>query len=524
MLPSRLLRRLLLRARGTAFGRAHDFAGAARERDVWAVFRARVPPQSFDSLAPWLARTHAGEADVLWPGVLRRFAVSGGTTGTTTGATGAPAKLLPRSDAHLRLDVRFSRRAARPLLLLVLRGLPSARVLALPGQIGPDPARPDALTGEVSGLVAHAAPVWARAVQAVAPSALDDSGPDLLGWETRMEQAVEIALAQDVRLLVLVPSWAPVLFDLVRAAHRRRTGRTATTLRDVWPRLGGVVTGGVALASYRAAMEAMMGNDDRTVRGAAHRPGGPAPVRFIETYGASEGFFAYQTGDAHDADGSMALDTDSGVAFEFVPAERAVGGIVEADAPRLTVDAVEVGRRYVPLVSTASGLWAYAVGDVVRFTQAGPAPRIVVVGRTREVLDRYGEAVYADEAAAALGAATREAGVAALHWHVGADGRGARPRHRWVVSLAASADREGGRTGADPRALAAALDAHLRAANRHYAIRRASGAMAPPDVILVPEVAFRRYLVAARARVGAQSKVPRLRDDSEIVDALVREA
>lgn len=487
MTSARRLRRLLLRARATDFGRAHDFAGAVREADTWAAFRERVPRQSRETLAEALASVYAGTPSVLWPGVMRHFAVSSGTTGAGT--------LLPRTAAHLRLDVRFARRAARPILPLVLRGLPSARVLTLPGQIGLDATRPDTFLGEVSGLVAHAAPPWARAVQAVAPGTLD-----ALPWERRLERAAEIACRQDVRALVLVPSWAPVLFDLVRVAHLRGTGRHATTLRDVWPNLGAVVTGGVALASYRAALDGMMGEG--------------APVRFVETYGASEGFFAYQTGDAADADGSMALDTDSGVVFEFVPFDR----IGDPAAPRYSVETVPVGERMVPHVSTVSGLWAYAVGDIVRFTHPWPRPRLVVAGRTREVLDRYGEAVHADEAASALSAACSALDVRPLHWHVGADGFGPRPCHRWVLALAAP-------PCADAEAkLAASIDAHLRARNRHYAIRRASDALAPPAVRIVPEAAFRAVLSARRARVGAQSKLPRLSDAPDLAEALLRAA
>ena len=357
-------------------------------------------------------------------------------------------------------------------------------------------------TGEVSGLVAAAAPPWVRAVQAVPPGALD-----ALAWDDRIDRAAALAEPHDIRVLVLVPSWAPVLFDAVREAHRRRTGRTPSTLREVWPRLGAVVTGGVALASYRAALDAMIG---------AANP----PVRFVETYGASEGFFAYQTGDAGDADGSMALDLDSGVAFEFVPADRfGADSSGDADAPRLGAHELAVGGRYVPVVSTASGLWAYAVGDVVRVTRAGRRPRIVVAGRVGEVLDRYGEAVHADEAAAALADAAQTLGLTLLHWHVGADGRGARPRHRWVVALAGAAHPD-----ETSSALAAAVDRYLTTANRHYAIRRASAALLAPEAVVVPEAAFRRYLTGHRARVGAQSKVPRLADDPSIADVLVAAA
>ena len=437
-----------------------------------------MPLGGFDTHAADVARARHGEPDVRWPGVVRAFAVSSGTAGA--------GRVLPRSDEHLRRDVRFALRVAaawawRRRTLALLGG----RTLTVPGHVAPDPARPDALVGEVSGLVAHTAPAWVRRRGAVPPGVFDE--PD---WDARLDRIAHAAARHDVRLVSLVPSWAPVLFPRVRDAHRRRTGRTAAALADVWPNLRVVVTGGVALAPYRDGLREEAGR----------------PVDLVETYGASEGFFAYADDPARP---DLRLDLRAGVFFEWVPFD-ALG---RPDAPRRTTGEVAPGVAYVPFVSTCSGLWAYGVADVVRFTQADP-PRLVVAGRTREVLDRYGEAVYAEEAAAAFAAACAATGAVGGTLHVTPDGRRAIPFHRWFAAFA--------RPPADPAAFAAALDGHLRAANRHYAIRRASGAFGAPALHVVAEADFARALGAVRGRVGAQAKVPRVSDDGALGAALRR--
>jgi hypothetical protein len=476
---TRLLRALLIRARSTAFGRAFGFTEVSRASDVVRAFRERVPLSGYDDHREAFEAARAGLPDVLWPGRMRHFAVSSGTT--------SEGRLLPRSPEHLTGDVSFSISVGQAYV----RGGGAASILlgkhlTMPGRVEPDPARPEALVGEVSGLVAHAAsPIFRRRFQAVAPGVYD-----LPDWEERLDTIARIAEPQDVRLIAMVPSWSHVLFARVRAAHRRRTGRRVHHLREVWPNLRLFVSGGVALSSYRPLLREEIG-------------GG---VDFVETYGASEGFFAYQD---RLADPAMRLVVDRDVFFEFVPFD-ALG---TPDPPRLTVDQVRTGVRYVPYVSTRSGLWAYGVGDVIRFTEVTPHPKIVVAGRTREVLDRYGEAVHVEEARAALEAACRATGVHALDFHVASMHEGAIPHHRWLVELS--------RTPADGARFVQTLDAHLRGVNRHYTIRRDAGAFRLPEVVVLPEGTFRRWLAATRARVGAQTKVPRLREDGATAEALL---
>ncbi len=474
-----VLRGLLEKARHTEFGTRHRFADILSSPDVVRAFQDAVPLQSATTLRDELRRVRTGERDVLWPGRMRHFAVSSGTT--------SDGVALPRTPEHLRRDARFSVEVGLHHLAATGDGaLLRGKHLTLPGAAEPDPFQNDAVAGEVSGLVAQAAPAFFRRFYQAVP----DDTLRSLGWDARLDAVAAHAADADVRLIAMVPSWSAGLFERVRDVYARRHGHRPTTMGEVWPNLRVFVSGGVALASYRALLREQIG-----LKGLA----------FVETYGASEGFFSFTD---TPGDPSMKLHLTNGVFYEFVPEAH----LHDADPPRLTLDKIEAGPRYALHVSTMSGLWAYAVGDFVRFTHTDP-PRLVVAGRTGEILDRYGEAVHGDEAAAAFTHACALTNAVGAHFHVTSiPGRGA-PRLRWVVSFDRLPD--------DAARFSEVLDVHLRDVNRHYAIRRASDAFGPPEVAVVDPQAFLAWLRSAHGHVGAQTKVLRMSEEPGVSDRII---
>ncbi|WP_243664968.1 GH3 family domain-containing protein, partial [Rhodothermus marinus] len=281
----------------------------------------------------------------------------------------------------LRADRRFSIEVG--LNYLLQSGHPNflkGRHLTLPGRADEDPRHPGTWAGEISGLVARYAPWYVRLCYQAVP----DQVLMLPNWEEKLRAIARYTVQQDIRLVVMAPTWGLVLFKLLLEEASRKRGRPVATVREVWPNLQVFISGGVALSSYRTLLEELIGE--------------PAPD-FVETYGASEGFFAFQS--TLD-DPAMLLHLDNGIFYEFVPLEARH----RPDPPRHTIATVEPGVRYALYVTTCSGLWSYAMRDVVRFTQTDP-PRLVVAGRTGEMLDLYGEAVFGDEARAALEEACR---------------------------------------------------------------------------------------------------------------------
>lgn len=478
---TRLLRGLLHRAAPTEWGRRFGFAELAAAPDVIAAFQSRVPLHSYDDLRADVERVRQGAADVLWPGTFRHFAVSSGTA--------SAGKIIPVSHEMLvknrdfSVGVGLNYLAAGGHLAYVL-----GRHLTLPGRIEEDPAHPGTWVGEVSGLQAEYAPRFFRYLFQAVPNEM----AFLPNWEQKLKAIVAHTMEMDIRLLVMAPTWALVLFRQLIDAYNARHGTRVTTVGEVWPNLQLFISGGVALSSYRDLLEAQIGL--------------PA-LHFIETYGASEGFFAFQP---DLADPSMLLHLDNGLFFEFVRMDE----WMQPNARRYTIADVEPDVRYALYVSTCSGLWSYGVRDVVRFTQTFPH-RLVVAGRTSEMIDKYGEAVFGEEARAALEEACRRTGARVLDFHVAPRPAAASglPTHQWLVEFEApppSLD-----------AFAEAIDAYLLEVNRHYQIRREAHAFGRPEVVPLPRGTFYTWLKKTKGKISGQTKVPRMSEERSVAEGVL---
>lgn len=476
-----LLRGLLARAANTEWGRRLGFAEIVHEPDVVAAYQARVPLCSYDDLRADVTRVRGGAANVMWPGVIRHFAVSSGTA--------SAGKVIPVSREMLVSNRSFSVGVGLHYLAETgnLRFL-GGKHLTLPGRIEEDPAYPGTKVGEVSGLQAEYAPFFFRHLLQAVPNEISF----LPNWEEKLSTIAQRTMVMDVRMLVMAPTWALVLFRQLVDAYNARFGKRATTVGEIWPNLQLFISGGVALSSYRHLLEAQIGLDR---------------LHFVETYGASEGFFAFQT--ALD-DPAMLLHLDNGVFYEFLRMDQ----LNDPNARRYTVADVEPGVRYALFVSTCSGLWGYGMRDVVRFTQTFPH-KIVVAGRTSEMIDKYGEAVFGEEARAALEHACTATGALVRDFHVAprpAD-LGRLPTHQWLVEFE--------RPPESLDAFADALDAYLCSVNRHYQIRREARAFDRPEVAALPGGTFYAWLQQTKGRISGQTKVPRMSEERSVAEGVL---
>ncbi|MHB8798521.1 MAG: GH3 family acyl-acid amido synthetase [Thermoanaerobaculia bacterium] len=464
---------LLETARATAFGREHGFSGIRTHAD----FARNVPVRSYVETLPWLHRVFRGEEDVTWPGRARWFAKTSGTT--------AGDKAIPVTDAL----VAQNRRAGRDVLAFHVRSAPGSRLfegelLFLGGSTSMEPVPAGGQVGDLSGIMSAEMPFWLRRRVLPSPGVVA-----IRDWELKLEAIARETLGRDLTLLSGMPSWSLLLFERWRALSGGRTPA------DLFPGLELFVHGGVRYEPYRETLEASFGN----------------ALRRLEVYPASEGFLAVQ-----DDPGSagMSLGLDYGTFYEFIPA-------VEAGSPsarRLTLAEVRIGETYSIVLSNVAGLWAYEIGDLVRFVSLSP-PRVTVVGRTTAFSNCCGENLIVEEveeafvaARAATGARAAEFTVAARPGSV-ADGR---PRLEWVVESADSSF--------PAEAFARAADAVLRRRNHDYDTKRSGDiGMLLPVVALVPPGTFHSWM-RSRGKLGGQHKVPRLRNDREVADALLAAA
>ncbi len=510
-----LLDDLVAAAARTRFGVAHRFESIRSIAD----YQARAPLRTYADFKPYWDRVFEGERDVTWPGHPRYFAVTSGTTSIGT----AGNKYIPLSDEGIHSQFRMG----RDILNFYFShthdtDLFCGRFMFLGGSTELKRHPHGILTGDLSGIMALETPLCTGFLRL--PTGRTAAIAD---WERKLDAVAREASTADVRGIGGTPSWLICVFERVLEL-RRQAGRPARTLADVWPHLSLLVHGGVNFSPYRATFATLFGK----------------PVTTLEVYPASEGFIGVE-----DVPGTqdLLLMMDSGLFYEFIPAEE-VGG---ARPARRTVADVETGVDYAIALSTNSGLWSYIVGDTVRFTSLRPH-RLRVTGRTQQFLSAFGEHLVVEDVEIAMAAACRAAGAQVQDYHVapiypaqpllnhqGAKapsnsafgnrqsailgalvvkngGTDLRPGHQWLVEFL--------QPPADMEKFGAALDDALRRQNEDYAAHRQGDAgMRPPEVVTLPPKTFYRAMKEI-GRFGPQNKAPRLRNDREFAEVLLRNA
>ncbi|MGE0118669.1 MAG: GH3 auxin-responsive promoter family protein [Dongiaceae bacterium] len=465
------LLQLVRRATETPFGRAHDFA---RIRTV-ADFQARVPPRSYEAFwRDWWQPHFPRLANVTWPGAVPFLAVS---SGTTSGAS----KYIPVSNAMLRAN----RRAALDVLVHHVSRRPESRVLGgrtfmLGGSTDLKEEAPGIFSGDLSGIAAKRTPAWARPLTFPPPAiAL------MRDWDAKIAACIDRAATADIRCITGTPSWLLILFDRHATAHGLPSAASA-----LYPNLELVVHGGINFMPYRDRFEAFLAGSHAELR---------------EVYPASEGFIAIA--DEGPADG-LRLIVDNGLFFEFVPVE-------ELDAPtprRFWIDNIESDVNYAILLTSCAGLWAYILGDTVRFLSRRP-PRLAVTGRTSYMMSAFGEHLIGEEIEDAVATAAHAITADVSDFAMGAifpERTGDLGHHLIFVEFATPTD------AARVTAFAEVFDARLAELNDDYRAHRAEGfGMGPPRVHVVAPGFFADWM-EARGRLGGQNKVPRVINDPQL--------
>ena len=463
---------LLRQAANTRFGRDHDFTPLRNRED----YAAAVPLRRYEQF--WSEYWHAGFphlVDCSWPGMIPYFAVS---SGTSSGIT----KFIPVS----RDTLRSNRRAGFDVVAHHLAARPQSRVgggshLLLGGSTALVQRAPGVRSGDLSGIAAATAPTWMRPFAFPPPEIAR-----LTDWTEKMARLAVRSLQQNIRSLSGTPSWLLLFFDELARRHPDREARLAA----LFPNLELLVHGGVNFAPYRP-------------RFAEWFAGSGAETR--EVYAASEGFVA--VADRADGEG-LRIVADHGLFYEFVP-------VGEIDAPRPTrhwLGNIETDVEYAIVLSTCAGLWAYVVGDTVRFITRDP-PRLLVTGRLSYTLSAFGEHLTgaeieaaATEAAAAIGAGIRDFAVGALYPERPCDLGG----HLYVVEFENAVSVE-----ARVR-FATVLDESLARRNLDYRDHRAGGfGMRAPELRVLRPGGFAEWM-QRRGRLGAQNKVPRVINDPDL--------
>ncbi len=459
--------RLLRKGRRTAYGEAHHFEQIKTYED----FRQAVPLIDYEDLRPWIDRIIAGEKDVLWPGRPRYFAK---TSGTTSGVKYIPLTTdsLPNhfGTARNALFNYYARTGHGDWLdgkMIFLSGSPELEL------IGGIP------TGRLSGIVNHLVPAWLRTNQL--PSYKTNC---IEAWEEKLEAIVSETLHQDMRLISGIPPWVKMYYERLI----ERSGKKC--IKDIFPNYSIFVYGGVNFEPYRQSLEALVGK----------------PIASLETYPASEGFIAFQ--DVPGEQGLL-LNVDSGLFFEFVPAEE----IFNEHPTRLSLKDVEPGVNYALIINSNAGLWGYNLGDTVQFVSLKPY-RLIVTGRIKHFISAFGEHVIGKEVEQAMQAAVQAFGISVTEFTVApqvSPPEGGLPYHEWFVEFETLPD--------DLDAFAAVLDREMISQNIYYKDLIEGHILRPLVIRPLRRHAFRDFMKSI-GKLGGQNKVPRLGNDRTMAQAL----
>jgi hypothetical protein len=305
-------------------------------------------------------------------------------------------------------------------------------------------------------------------------------------FEEKLNLTMDIATKENVSFFVGVPTWFSVLFEKIKES------KGVENLLEVWPNMELFIHGGVSFVPYENQYKKFFPSDN---------------MHYIQTYNASEGFFAYQ--DRLIAD-DMLLATHHGIFYEFI--EMAYWQ--DEHPPCLPLRDVVIGKQYAIVITTNAGLWRYKIGDTVVFTSTDPY-RIKVSGRTKSFINAFGEELMVDNAdqgikntCAKTGAIIRDYTAAPVYFE-GA----AKACHQWLIEFEVAPQ--------DISKFGTLLDNHLQELNSDYEAKRFKDlALAPLQIITVRENTFVDWL-KSKGKLGGQNKIPRLNNDRRIVEELL---
>ncbi|MGM9705633.1 MAG: GH3 auxin-responsive promoter family protein [Prevotella sp.] len=467
-----VLTKLIERGIATEYGRKHLFS-SIKDYDA---FVKNVPVNTYDDLKNDIDRMRHGEADILWPGVVRWYAKSSGTTNDKS-------KFIPISHDGLQ---RIHYRGGKDVVALYLRNNPYSRIfdgrsLILGGSHSPNYNVMNSLVGDLSAILIENINPLANMVRVPKKeTAL------LSDFEVKRDRIAEETMRKNVTNLSGVPSW--MLSVLVRVLEL--SGKE--TIDEVWPNLEVFFHGGIAFTPYRSQYERII----KSPR-----------MKYMETYNASEGFFGIQD---DPADKSMLLMTDYDIFYEFMPLDE-----LDSDNPTVVpLWGVETGRNYAMLITTSCGLWRYMIGDTVRFTSRNPY-KFVITGRTKYFINAFGEELIQDNAEKGLAYACRETGAEVSEYTAAPlfMDSNARCRHQWVIEFA--------KEPKDINLFADILDRRLQEINSDYEAKRFHNVtMQHLEVIKARPGLFNDWL-KSRNKLGGQHKVPRLSNNRDIINDII---
>jgi hypothetical protein len=460
---------LIAKSKKTVFGQDHTFTTINSHKD----FVSRVPIRDYEAFKPYVERIINGEKDVLWPGLPLYFAK---TSGTTSGA-----KYIPITKTSIKNQINASRNSILKYIhetgnsdfvngkMIFLQGSP---LLEKKGKIQ---------MGRLSGISAHYVPNYLQKNRL--PSWETNCIED---WETKVEEIIKETIDQDMTVIAGIPSWVQMYFERLKST-------SGQTIGQLFKNLQLFIYGGVNYEPYRSKFEDLIGRK----------------VDSIELFPASEGFFAYQ--DSQKEKGMLLL-LDSGIFYEFVRADT----FFDENRKRITIADVELDVDYAMIISTDAGLWAYNLGDTIRFISKNPY-RIIVSGRIKHFISAFGEHVIAKEVEEAMQVALKNAPECRVNEFTVAPQTNPAtkqlPYHEWLVEFE--------QPPSSMKDFITDLDQSMQQQNSYYFDLIEGKILQPLQITHIKKNGFQEFMKSI-GKLGGQNKIKRLSNDRDLANSMHR--
>lgn len=467
-----VFRNLIDTAKNSEFGKSYNFANISN----YSEFKNNVPIQDYEDIKPYVTRLQHGEKNLLWPGEIKWFAKSSGTTNDKS-------KFIPVTREALE---NCHYKGGKDLIALYYHNNPKTKLyngktLVIGGSNRNNENNKDSYIGDLSAIIINNLPFWVEAKRVPEKSiALMEE------WEEKIEKIIESTKNEDVTNIVGVPSWTLVILKKILADYQ------IDDINKIWPNLELFMHGGISFLPYEQQFKSIIKNSE---------------MKYYQSYNASEGYFGVQDSNFSD---DMLLMLDYGIFYEFIPLDT----LGNESSTIISLSEVEADTIYSVVISTNAGLWRYKIGDTIKFTSLVPY-RFKVTGRTKHFINAFGEELMIDNAENALQKASiatnayvREYTAGPIYMagsHVG--------RHEWLIEFE--------NEPCDINLFMQTLDNTLKNINSDYEAKRTKNlALHAPLVRIMPKDSFYKWL-KSKNKLGGQHKVPRLSNHREYINEIL---
>ena len=467
-----ILQYLVKRGKDTEYGRKYLFSTINNYND----FAQNIPLNTYEELKGYIERMRHGERNILWPGQVKWYAKSSGTTNDKS-------KFIPITHEGLQ-NVHYQ--GGKDVLAYYLSNNPDSKLfsgkgLILGGSHSPNYNFSNSLVGDLSAILIENINPLANLVRVPSKEVAL-----LSDFEVKRDRMAKEVISQNVTNISGVPSWMlSVLLRVMELSGKKH-------LQEVWQNLEIFFHGGISFTPYREQYEQLISKQD---------------MQYMETYNASEGFFGIQD-DPNDK--SMSLMLDYGVYYEFLPMDE-----FESEKPNIVpLEGVEIGRNYAIIISTVCGLWRYEIGDTIQFTSVRPY-KFVITGRTKYFINAFGEELIMDNAEKGIEAACKATG-AQISDYTAAPifmDSNAKCRHQWLIEFTKMPD-----SISDFERI---LDSKLQEINSDYEAKRFHDVtLQQLEVVVARKNLFNDWL-KLKGKLGGQHKIPRLSNSRKNIDQML---